>query len=349
MSIKQLLWSLDENKKIEQTTLDNEEQLEVLIEKNIEVLNTEWMIIGRQVSVKGGFIDLLAIDRAGDIIIIELKKNKTPREVTAQSLDYASCVTEFKIEDIARIYKKYSNDSDDIGDRFLKEFGEPLDEDNVCNNINLVIVAAKMDDSTERIINYLNTFNIPINVVFFDVFKLDGKKILSRAWMIDNENTTDTIIKPKKWNGEYYVSFGVDEYRSWKDAVRYGFISAGGGQWYSNTLKMLKPDDRVWVNIPGVGYAGVGIVTAISDIAGNVKLDGDNTIFDIDSRAGYSENNYDEKTAEYIVKVKWIKTVDVNNAVKETGFFGNQNSVCRPTADKWIFTLERLKKIWNIT
>ncbi|WP_260869532.1 (deoxy)nucleoside triphosphate pyrophosphohydrolase [Paenibacillus sp. Y412MC10] len=40
-----------------------------------------------------------------------------------------------------------------------------------------------------------------------------------------------------------------------------GFISAGQGKWYSNTLNLLKPGARVFVCIPKVGYVGVGIVT----------------------------------------------------------------------------------------
>ena len=52
--------------------------------------------------------------------------------------------------------------------------------------------------------------------------------------------------------------------------------------------------------------------------------------------------------AEYIVKVEWIKTVPEEKAVKELGFFGNQNSVCKPRNEKWEFTIERLKKYWKV-
>lgn len=38
----------------------------------------------------------------------------------------------------------------------------------------------------------------------------------------------------------------------------------------------------------------------------------------------------DPEKAEYLVKVHWIKTVPASQAVKETRFFGNQNTVCRP-------------------
>jgi len=47
--------------------------------------------------------------------------------------------------------------------------------------------------------------------------------------------------------------------------------------------------------------------------------------------------------AEYLVRVKWIKTVPENEAVKEKGFFGNQNTVARPRTPKWDHTVERLK------
>lgn len=56
----------------------------------------------------------------------------------------------------------------------------------------------------------------------------------------------------------------------------------------------------------------------------------------------------DPANAEYVVQVDWIKTVLETQAVKEIGFFGNQNSVCRPRDQKWVYTVERLKKVWGI-
>ena len=60
---------------------------------------------------------------------------------------------------------------------------------------------------------------------------------------------------------DWYVGFGEDEARSWEDARAYEFVSAGGGPWYSRTLKKLPVDGRVFVNLPGRGYVGVGVVT----------------------------------------------------------------------------------------
>ncbi|WP_434735337.1 hypothetical protein [Accumulibacter sp.] len=56
-------------------------------------LSDEWMLIGRQEdSGFGGRIDRPAIAPYGALVLIELRRDKTPRDVVAQSLDYASWV-----------------------------------------------------------------------------------------------------------------------------------------------------------------------------------------------------------------------------------------------------------------
>src|SRR6202012_2563856 len=49
-----------------------------------------------------------------------------------------------------------------------------------------------------------------------------------------------------------------------------------------------------------------------------------------------------------LVGIDWIKTVPLENAFKEKGFFGNQNTVAQPVALKWTHTIERLKILFEI-
>ena len=135
-------------------------------------------------------------------------------------------------------------------------------------------MASSLDDSTERIIAYLSDRDVPINVLFFQVFTHGAEQLLSRAWLLDPVRTqviaAATPDGPNEpWNGEFYSSFGHDESRSWADAVQYGFICAGGGAWYSKTLQLLNLGDRVWVNVPGYGYVGVGKVIGRVSAASN--------------------------------------------------------------------------------
>ena len=64
--------------------------LESWIASNPSIIEQGLIIIGRQVQTKSGPLDLLALDRAGNSVIIELKRDKLPREVLAQAIDYAS-------------------------------------------------------------------------------------------------------------------------------------------------------------------------------------------------------------------------------------------------------------------
>ena len=358
MPLSQVLWSLDQHQQLDESLLISEHELEDALNENIGLLNQNWLIIGRQVKTKNGkILDLLCIDRDEDLVIVELKKDLTPREVTAQVIEYASYISELENDELGRIYhdysEKYLDGSGSLDTAYHQKFGADFDSDQLNQNTKMVIVAPKMDNGTEHIIRYLrNKYNVDINILFFNVYKHGTDRILSRAWL--EEDMEESVSPPPSvadWNGEYYVSFGGPE-RKWEDAVKYGFISAGGGSFYSKTLNLLHTGDRIWVNIPKKGYVGVGEVTGGAVQASNAK-------FMIDGRAAnmselalkgkyfYSEN--DPENAEYVVPVKWNHTVPENRAVKEVGFFGNQNSVCRPTASKWTFTIDRLKKIWNIT
>ena len=56
----------------------------------------------------------------------------------------------------------------------------------------------------------------------------------------------------------------------------------------------------------------------------------------------------DPDKAEHLVRVNWLKTVPLAEAIKEKGFFGNQNSVARPKDPKWDYTVQRLKKHFGV-
>ena len=233
MAISQIIWSLDDKEQLQPAELINEKELEDILAEHIEILDADWLLIGRQVrTVAGKFIDLLCMDHDGDLIVVELKKDLTPREVTAQAIDYASCMADLTLDQLAELYLQFS-----------------------------------------------------------------------------------------------------------------------GGTWYSNTLKLLSPGDRIWVNIPHTGYVGVGIVKSETKQAKDAlfTVDGKHVGFsELQMQGEYLHSLDEPENAEYVVQVDWIKTVPESQAVKEVGFFGNQNSVCRPRDQKWVYTVERLKKVWAI-
>ena len=117
MPIEIGIWKLGKKpEKISFSRIESEAKLEDTIVQDISILSSGLMLIGRQVpTVHGKFIDLLAMDAEGNLSVIELKKHRTPREVVAQLLDYASWVQTLSYEDIAGIYTDCN-----MGDEFAK-------------------------------------------------------------------------------------------------------------------------------------------------------------------------------------------------------------------------------------
>ncbi|UTH75661.1 endonuclease NucS domain-containing protein [Chromobacterium sp. IIBBL 290-4] len=359
MPINHAIWLVGEKPvPLASSRLASEQLLEDMIVKDPRILSSEWMLIGRQeVTSHGGRVDLLAIAPDASLVLIELKRDRTPREIIAQALDYASWVEQLKPDRIAQIFQRFSGGKS-LDVAFQERFGVVLDEEILNQSHQIIIVAAELDPSTERIISYLNARDIAVNAVFFQVFEHGNEKLLSRAWLIDpgetqaNVASTTSSAKGEKepWNGEFYVSFGDATSRSWEDARRFGFISGGGGSWYSQTLKLLSPGDRVWVKIPKKGYVGVGVVQEQVQPVLDFKIQtemGEQPALDLLKHADlYRSTAEDAECAEYFVRVNWLDAVPENRAVNEVGLFGNQNTVCQPTTPKWRHTVDRLKKFF---
>jgi hypothetical protein len=352
--IRTALWKISpQPQQLVESSLANEQLLEDMIVAAPRMLSDEWMLIGRQENTGfGGRIDLLAIAPDGSLVLIELKRERTPREVVAQALDYASWVEKLDAEDIAAIYGRFASGKS-LADDFLRRFGQTLDEDGLNQSHQIIIVAASLDASTERIVTYLSERDIPINVLCFQVFINGTEQLLSRSWLLDPVRTQVSAAatsdgQNEPWNGEFYCSFGESSTRSWADAIDFGFICGGGGAWYSRTLQLLNPGDRVWVKVPGTGFVGVGRVTGLSQPASTFKVNtpnGEVPVLEAAKRGSYhGEYLNDPERCEYFVPIKWLQTVPMEKAVQEIGLFGNQNTICKPTTPKWRSTVERLKE-----
>ena len=343
--------------------LDLEQRLEDILDRDITIANPGWMIIGRQVDTGfGSRVDLVAIDGVGDLVLLELKRDRTPREVIAQVLEYGAWVVKLRAEDIAQTYRRYverfhpDRGQESFDQAFIKRFSVKEVPEDLNQAHELVVVASQFDATSERIVQYLaEEHDVGINAIFFRVFKDGEREYLARAWLRDPSevDVESAAVAKGDWNGEFYASYkGTD--RDWEEARKYGFIGGGGGRFYSQTLSMLNPGDRIWVNVPGTGFVGVGRVVERVVPVEQFQVAGPNgrsvPITEIPGLmvARSTKSSEDAEKAEYLVRVKWDKTVPESQAIKERGFFGNQNTIAKPRADSWRHTVERLKAGFGI-
>ena len=179
---------------------DNREiHLEILLEKNPEYFleNSKVLIIGRQVTTNlNTFIDLLGIDKDGNTVIIELKREKTPRDTVAQILEYASFVENLNYEQLNRIYQEYSGDEMSL-EEYHQQFFQSNQESKVSFNktSKLMIVAQNISTEIKQTALYLRKNGIDIYCLEFKYFlNKSNEKMISSDYVVGEEE----FIKSEK-------------------------------------------------------------------------------------------------------------------------------------------------------
>jgi hypothetical protein len=321
--------------------MPSEERLEDLIEADPGVLGQPLLIIGRQVvTAHGKRIDLLGLDGDGALHILELKRDKTPRDVIAQVLDYGSWVQSLSHEDVLATFAAY-RPGEAIEVAFEDAFGVPLPEELNTGHW-LTIVASDLDSESQRIVEYLASFDLPVNVVFFRYFTDGDREYVARTWLMEEAQELGPRSRASRtkepWNGhDWYVSFGEEAGgRSWEDARRLGFVSAGGGDWYTRSLQQVPVGARVWAYIPKAGYVGVGTTTGLAQPIADLDISPEDVV------GNYTHANGE---GEWAIPVDWHATVPRAEAFSEPGLFANQNSACRLRNR---FTLDRLYPAFGV-
>jgi hypothetical protein len=355
MPVKFGLWRLDGEsaQQVRSHVIASEERLERIIEKRLDILGLgKLFLVGRQVNTDfGKRIDLLAIDERGDLYVIELKRDRTPREVVAQALEYGFWSQNLSLEAVRELYAKHHH-GDDFDSAFTTHFEGDLPE-SINTDHHLVVVAGGIDISTEQIVDYLRGYQVPINVLLFAYLQDDGREYLARTWLSDPEIETTSGASGKKqapWSGlDFFVAVGENQHRNWDDMRRFGFVSAGHGEKYRNAMSNLFEGARVWAEIPGTGYVGVGEVTAPAVAVNDFEVEVDGVtmpILQADLKApNMGEEADDPEQSEYLARVRWLDTRPREQAVWEKGMFANQNVVAKLRQP---FTLQRLAEVLRV-
>ncbi|MGD6933339.1 MAG: endonuclease NucS domain-containing protein [Candidatus Bathyarchaeia archaeon] len=182
------LWRIEKEnlKEITKSKVDLEARLQNWISSDISIISPDYLVIGREVPTDfGGYIDILCMSENGDLVIVELKRDKTPREISAQVLDYASWVRYLTADKIQEIAEKYCKPS--LIEVYQAKFNHELPA-TFNQEHQMLIVGSEIDNSTERIIHYLSeTYGVPINAVTFNYFKDGTNEYAARTFLIEQD------------------------------------------------------------------------------------------------------------------------------------------------------------------
>lgn len=177
--------------------------LETWITTDPTILRPGLKIIGRQVMTQSGPLDLLGIDRSGDLFVIELKRERLPREALVQAIDYASDIRTWPIERLSEVCAKYTNRG--LEDLFNDAFPDvDLESIKINQSQRILLVGFSLESALERMIEWLSEqYGVGINAVVLKYVRTSsGNELLTKTAIISEEteevrvrNKTFTIAK----------------------------------------------------------------------------------------------------------------------------------------------------------
>ncbi len=195
--------------------IDYEESFENWLENSPNFLFSDegntvlW--IGRQASAKVGdtdkYPDLIGVDSFGDLIIVELKKGKTPREVIAQILEYNCWASNLKYDDLNQIYLNYSKNS--LKKNLLDAYNEIFSFDDIVNkdiefnrNQKLFIIAEEISSTVHEVSSFLRQkYKIDLSCLEYKVLKASNSEyIISTERVVGFDNFQESAIVNTVWN-----------------------------------------------------------------------------------------------------------------------------------------------------
>ncbi len=172
--------------------------LEPWLASNSEIIGTGILIIGRQVMTRSGPIDLLAIDKSGNTVTIEIKRAELPRESLAQAIDYASNIAEWTVEKLSEVCSEYKKMT--LQDAFNEAFPDiDLETVNLNSTQRIILVGFSIEASLERMIEWLSdSYAVNVNAVVLSYVKTKGgEEILTKTSIISEEAEQERTRKHK--------------------------------------------------------------------------------------------------------------------------------------------------------
>ena len=175
--------------------VDHEESvLEEWLESNPDGIleDGQILIIGRQVRTDlGACIDLLGVDLEGNAVVIELKRDRTPRDVVAQALEYAAFAARLDVDALEGILRVYEHDESlSLADRHREHFGVEEYEAVAFNkDQHIVVVGQRVTPDIRRTASFLGSKGIQVTCVEFTFFQAEGGgRLLSHEIVVGREH-----------------------------------------------------------------------------------------------------------------------------------------------------------------
>ncbi len=216
--------------KIETTSFNSEgilerQHLQAAIRHQIDVIAPNCLVISEEFSEWSGSqrrIDLLAVDKEGNLVVIELKRTETGEHMELQALRYAAMVSTLTFSRATEIYQKYlqSIGNEDVAENMLLDFfgWEEPQEDNFARDVRIILVSADFSKELTTSVMWLNERDLDIRCVRLIPYKHQDQVLVDVHQIIPLPEVESYQVKIKQQSEERR-----EARESLKDYTRYLF------------------------------------------------------------------------------------------------------------------------------
>jgi len=154
------------------------EDIEEWIRKNPDILKEDLLIISKQKKMSSGRKpDLLALDKSGNLVIIELKRDDSGKNVYWQAITYAAEFSDWSVNEIIDLYRVYlesinndNTDAKDIIDKFVEE-----DIVKINQKQRILLVSKEFHQDVLKAVLWLIDYEVDIRCVKLTPYKYEKK------------------------------------------------------------------------------------------------------------------------------------------------------------------------------
>ena len=242
--------------------LSERHDLQEWIVNNPHILGENLLIIQKEFagfSDTGERLDLLALDEAGRLVVIENKLDDSGRDVAWQALKYVSYCATLKEKEIHDIFQKYLGDGEDAAKK-IAEFYDGQDNEDIRLNSagkkqRIILVAANFRKEVTSTVLWLRDYGIEIKCIKVAPYVEDEKLYLDAEQILPIQDIEEYQIRLAAKKQEDVAATSEDNdrrklfHRFWEKALPE--IHAK-----SDIFINAAPSDSMWI-YEDIGYEGM--------------------------------------------------------------------------------------------
>ena len=169
------------------------------IEKTPEILGEDLLIVSKELLLPSGSrLDLLAIDKNAKLVIVEIKRDDSGKDVDWQAIKYTSYCSNFLVDEIISHYASYLKSDEEEAKSRIEEF---VDEElEILNHSQRIILVAKEYHSDViSAVLWLRDYGINIECLRLEPFiDGNGEMYVHPDKIIPLPEAKDYIIKKER-------------------------------------------------------------------------------------------------------------------------------------------------------